>query len=131
MTTPDPDASTAKVHPWIESRDPPKRSPLKPALIVGGMLLAAIVGIIAIVQINTMDGSDARDACREFVLDRIKSPATAEFSDERVIGIDPGPYTVAGNVDSENSFGALLRGTYSCTVRADGDRWVLESLIGP
>ena len=42
------------------------------------------------------------------------------------IGVDV--WTVAGQVDADNSFGAKLRLNDECKIRADGDTWRLESL---
>lgn len=58
----------------------------------------------------------------QFVKDRLKAPSTAKFQsceDRSVSGA--GPYTVRGWVDSENSFGAMLRSNYSVTLTAIGD----------
>jgi hypothetical protein len=33
-----------------------------------------------------------------------------------------GPYTVTGTVDSENSFGAMLRSNFQCTVTVTDDK---------
>lgn len=76
-----------------------------------------------------MDGDSAAEACKEHVLDRLKAPATAEFSNLATsnAGIR---WTVTGSVDSENAFGAKLRMGWSCTVRDQNGKWVLEALTG-
>jgi hypothetical protein len=71
---------------------------------------------------------DAQRVCQDFVMDRLKAPSTAEF-DTDVSGVGP-EYTVTGTVDSENSFGAMLRSQFTCTVRGDGTTWHLVSLSG-
>ncbi|QIS06744.1 hypothetical protein F5X71_34530 [Nocardia brasiliensis] len=61
--------------------------------------------------------------CRELVEGELKSPGSAKFSGETVTGDAAAGWTAAGNVDSQNSFGALLRSAWSCSARleADGD----------
>ncbi|HEY9475058.1 MAG TPA: hypothetical protein VIS06_14550 [Mycobacteriales bacterium] len=72
---------------------------------------------------------DARRVCEGFVSDRLKSPGSAEFSDETVSHVVD-DYTVTGSVDSENLLGATVRNTFTCAVRSDGDQWRLTSLTG-
>lgn len=60
--------------------------------------------------------TDARFVCEEWVKERLKAPATAEFTDGTVSG-SPSGYTITGTVDSENGFGAMLRGDWSCEIR--------------
>jgi len=71
--------------------------------------------------------ADAKRACQEkFIADRLKAPATAKYSGVTVSGAG-GSYTVAGAVDSQNAFGALVRASFTCSVHLDGDQWVLVS----
>jgi len=60
----------------------------------------------------------AYDACVEAATDRLKAPATAEFADREDVDVtvSGSTYTVVGDVDSENGFGALIRNTYTCEV---------------
>lgn len=69
----------------------------------------------------------AISGCEELVKDRLKAPSTAEFSNEAADGGD-GSYVVDGDVDSENSFGAMLRSHFTCTVHSAGDQWELDSM---
>ena len=55
----------------------------------------------------------AAQACEVVVERQLKAPASAEFTSVAVGG---GPWTVQGTVDSQNSFGAMIRTTYECTV---------------
>jgi hypothetical protein len=75
-----------------------------------------------------IERDDATRVCKDFVKDRLKSPASAEF-DTDVKG-KAGVYTVVGTVDSENSFGAMMRNEFSCKVKLDGDTWRLRKLTG-
>lgn len=78
-------------------------------------------------------GSDIGAAliCQEFVSDRLKSPASAEFqrSYESDVSKAGSMYTVKAYVDSENSFGAMIRTYYTCVVAYQGaEKWRLEDL---
>lgn len=57
--------------------------------------------------------SGAIDVCHQAVDEQLKAPGTADYSGELVThtGND---YTVTGQVDAENSFGASLRLEWSC-----------------
>ncbi len=68
---------------------------------------------------------------KDFVRDRLTSPATADFPwlDGQVTMLGCGRYRVASYVDSQNGFGATLRTRFDATVRhAGGGRWVLEGM---
>ena len=78
---------------------------------------------------DTPSDTDARFMCRQFVEDRLKSPATADFTDETVTTLSGDRFRVTGLVDSQNSFGALVRSNFSCAMRYDGEeRWTLTSI---
>lgn len=74
----------------------------------------------------------AEAMCRSFITDRLKSPGSARFSDssetERTSKSDGG-FLITGWVDSQNSFGALLRSHYSCSIMPSAnDQWKLINL---
>jgi hypothetical protein len=82
--------------------------------------------------------SDAKWACREFVADNLKAPSTAEFPNynnftaEKVNNKETETkgyivYSVYGEVDSQNSFGAMLRSRFMCEVikNSSADTWNL------
>ena len=54
--------------------------------------------------------------CESQVRTRLKAPSTAVFSGTLAVANTDGDYDVTGNVDSENSFGAALRSSFSCIV---------------
>jgi hypothetical protein len=77
----------------------------------------------------------AFDVCTNFVKDRLKAPATAEFRNyyeedgEVVVTGGPTTYTVASTVDSENGFGAKIRSTFVCEVtHVSGANWRLVDI---
>ena len=63
-------------------------------------------------------------ACQEDVRDRLKSPGSAvfpAFEDVQFELSTPTTVEVESYVDSQNSFGALLRSEWQCTARVYGD----------
>ncbi len=71
--------------------------------------------------------------CQDFVDDKLRAPATAKFPwFDRAMAthLGEGKYRVRAYVDSQNSFGALIRTTFNCEIaHQGGDRWRLTSLI--
>lgn len=76
--------------------------------------------------------AEAKTICEQFVSRRLKAPRGASFShvwDTEILGSGDGPYEVRGFVDAQNSFGALLRNPYTCSVEAaGGESWKLLEL---
>jgi hypothetical protein len=69
--------------------------------------------------------------CEEFVKDRLKAPATAEFpwiTDSRITASSNGQFRVISYVDAQNSFGGQIRTHYDCTVQYASGRWTLKNL---
>lgn len=77
------------------------------------------------------DAIEARIICQDFVKDRLKSPGTADFSEENETGAYP-TFTSTGAVDSQNAFGGVVRNNYSCTVtwHPTTEKWTLDDLTG-
>lgn len=60
-----------------------------------------------------------------FVKEQLKSPASAKFPDSRLkkshtTALGGGKYRINSWVDSQNSFGAMIRTKFSCTIIIDG-----------
>lgn len=99
-----------------------------------GVIVALVVGfaIFATTRVGheatpEEERGDAQRACQEtFVPARLKAPATADYSAVSATG-GSGRYTVTGSVDSQNSFGALVRSSFTCSVHLSGDQWILDS----
>jgi len=114
-----------------------KRKPGLLALIIVGVV-ATLFGAIFAVDAFTDDApagdrdrsGGARRACQDFVRDRLKAPASADFSGPFSTDITRSGdrYTVDGTVDAENSFGAKLRYQYHCEVSLSGDQWTLVDI---
>ncbi|MDQ1206604.1 hypothetical protein [Microbacterium sp. SORGH_AS_0862] len=54
--------------------------------------------------------------CEAQIESQLKAPSTAKFNSEAT---GSGTWTVTGTVDAENSFGAMIRSSYQCTVVMD------------
>jgi hypothetical protein len=66
-------------------------------------------------------------ACRSGVEARLKSPASAQYSSLTVTRNANG-WIVTGAVDSQNSFGAMLRSTFTCYANPAGGGWTVGKL---
>lgn len=74
-------------------------------------------------------GAQVKIACREWVQERLKSPGSADFSNESVENYGD-TYVVTGYVDSDNSFGASIRNEFRCKATNSGGSTQLVSLTG-
>jgi hypothetical protein len=115
---------------------PPQTGSAKTGLI-GCLIIVALVlggcGVLAMLGSGDSGPTDvdAKIMCERFVKDKLKSPGSAEFSEENAVEAG-GAWTVSGAVDSQNSFGALVRNQFTCKVkpRTDGKTWDLVALTG-
>ena len=85
------------------------------------------------------DHLGAKLICQKFVANSLKAPATARFSSisetsaipstmEKFRHL-PNAWDSVGYVDAQNSFGALIRNEYFCTMQRTGpDKWGLLDL---
>lgn len=92
------------------------------ALIGFGVVAVIVVAMIIIGGLSNGSGNEkarAVVACENQVKSMLKAPSTARMS-SGATGSD-GDYTVAGQVDAQNSFGATIRNTYTCVVAIRGD----------
>ena len=76
---------------------------------------------------------EAWAATTMLIKDRLKAPRTARFNGGawNVVYLGNNRYRVKGSVDSQNSFGAMIRTTFQAIVRDEGDEhqtWILEDL---
>lgn len=130
--------------PRPEAPEPPKRNPKHTA--IGCVSILAVLVVIGIAVAAATDDSDSKPSgetaaavmCEDFVKQRLKSPATANFpgvtdadyATTKVLSdTKPWKYQVTGVVDSQNGFGATVRSNYVCTVSTkDNDTWTLNDL---
>lgn len=98
----------------------------------GGCLGVVALVIVTAVACSIGGGEDsweptateARLVCEDWVRDQLKAPATADFTDGAESG-GPSSYTISGEVDAENSFGATLRTSWTCSIeyRDSDEQW--------
>lgn len=113
---------------------PPSSEPAKkPGFMLGCLLplLLLLAGVIAFQLIfNGPDAVDRRAerdapvlaqiACERAVKEQLKAPSSAKFVNMESQGAG-GSFAVTGQVDAENSFGAMIRTSFSCTVEVQGE----------
>jgi hypothetical protein len=107
----------------------PAKLPKVPGCGTGCLILIGVIVLIGIVvavvsstaphQPDNSSGQ-ATVECQDRVRAALKSPSTASFQVPTVTGSSPN-WTISGTVDSQNSFGATLRTSYSCDVHFKGD----------
>lgn len=75
-------------------------------------------------QSSTTSKMNAYSMAQQFVSDSLKSPGSAKYPgyDEQYVQLTgDNTYSVSAYVDSQNSFGALLRGYWTTTVTNEGN----------
>lgn len=78
------------------------------------------------------DEVSAQLACQTFVSARLKAPASASFApfrEQSIVAKTEGKFSVSAWVDSQNSFGAMLRTRYLCEVQFVGTQAQLLDLF--
>lgn len=119
------------------ARPEPQKRPVSTLTLILVLLILAVCVVIGILgnKPSKPSGPDqytARVMCEKFVKDRLKAPASAEFapdSETHTLAKGDGAYKVTAWVDSQNSFGAMIRTNYTCEVSYQGnDKWRLDSL---
>lgn len=66
--------------------------------------------------------STLKEICKKSTLKILKTPGAAKFPkiDDAIYSAPGGIYYVNGEVDSQNSYGALLRSKFNCTMVFEG-----------
>lgn len=98
-----------------------------PKIIVWSLIL--FIFIFIVIKVTSFENdvdeykkptkTDAYIQTKSFVKEKLKSPASAEFglyNPENVMEVNDSTFTVTGTVDSQNSFGALIRANFSYEV---------------
>jgi hypothetical protein len=129
VTTPDP-------LPQQPAQTPSSATPTRPRNTRSGWLAPVIIGLAvgfllgagattAAFTLSTSTGDDSEQkqilsTCHEAVKERLKAPATAQFSMEEITNSNT---SVRGAVDAQNGFGALIRSTFTCTMSHADGKW--------
>ena len=94
--------------------------------------LVATLGVcvltITLTGCSTSSGQDTKyqKQCQDLVLETLKAPASAKFSNWNIEKEGSSTFLVSGSVDSQNGFGALLRSNFVCEY--DGSEMYLNSI---
>ncbi len=139
--------SSAKDEVSNKTKKPKKNISMVQLLVVSFILIsvvAAVLGVgstpsdsVAEQEVYTPTGTEAFITAQYYVTSVLKSPKTADFPsneyNHNIVGGET--HVVTSYVDSENSFGALLRSTWTASMKfnggnwADVNNWTLQSLV--
>ena len=109
-------APVAPAAPAAREQSGPTKS--RAGVWVGVIAMVVLAGLVIAATSNrkpVYDEVSAYTYCQLRVRDALKSPSTAEFSGLHASGSD-GEWVAGGVVDSQNSFGAVMRSTFQCTI---------------
>ncbi|MDP2676917.1 MAG: hypothetical protein Q8O83_04495 [bacterium] len=124
----------------MEKRGPPES---KVGNVIATMLFVVIVATFSYMfffsggssssqtpTVYTPDEIELHIQAQEFVKQGLKAPSTAKFP---VLPYDTsadgnGLYKVDSYVDSQNSFGAMIRSDWTVLMRLSGETWTLERM---
>lgn len=102
--------------------------------LFGFLFVLSFLGSIGKADDQCNDEVSAVSVAKDFVLARLKAPATAAFGPYdsfRATSMGDCRWMVTGYVDAENSFGAKLRMPFSSMVQyqAETKKWRLEDVV--
>lgn len=82
---------------------------------------------------ESKEHDDAVYMSKEFITEQLKAPSTAKFPSIREFSAvkKNGFWDVLGYVDSQNSYGVMLRTQFLCTLQKRGDTWFMLDLKMP
>jgi hypothetical protein len=118
---------------------PNQRAPLRRTGLVVAITVLVTLGLIAAAGggwwwLHRTSGPSAHQlaitACETSLRGQLKSPATAQFSGETAVPDGDDRLFVSGDVDAQNSFGALLRSHWTChAIFNSNDEWQASAQI--
>lgn len=76
------------------------------------------------------DADTARAYCRTLVEEQLKAPSTADYPFAGSAQRSGDDWTVSGSVDSQNSFGAKVRSSYTCQLHWAGSSFSGTAAVG-
>ena len=84
-------------------------------------IMPAITAVLVLALTGCAGEHDADiQKCEDKVKNTLQAPTTAQFSGVKATKHDFGVWTIEGDVDAQNSFGAMVRDTFSCVVDKNG-----------
>jgi hypothetical protein len=118
-------------------------------LRIGILVIFVMIAILGFPMVNTAivkadEVDEVKQIAEAAMKEHLKAPATAIFTykliitpekqDMRILKImvenlDSGiVYSFVGTIDSQNSFGAMLRSNFICFLEKKDDEWVVKSI---
>jgi hypothetical protein len=85
------------------------------AVLVFALIITGVIVLEPKVQAFLLSNKSVA-ACEASVLERVKSPSTAIFSDQSTIKTNSISFTVTAHVDAQNSYGAIIRSNIVCEI---------------
>jgi hypothetical protein len=81
-------------------------------------------------DVNKDNSSNAYYYSREIVENNLKSPISAKFPsfNPNFVSKNENIYTITAYVDSQNSFGAMIRSSYKCVIKEENELFYLQDI---
>lgn len=129
--------SEAKICPYCRKKQPMQFNTRKTMIVLGIFLFLGIIGNLTnknqrppaqptqeeiAAKKDFSDSIDAQVYAKEYIKQRLKAPSTAKWQDSADVAVakiegSKNKWLVQGYVDSQNSYGAMLRMQYWVTLR--------------
>jgi len=81
--------------------------------IVSKVLCVSICALL-LTGCSSYKSTEAIDECKDLVLNKLRAPSSAIFSDIQINDLDDKSYEIIGSFDAQNGFGAMIRGSFRC-----------------
>lgn len=102
----------------------------------GGIGCLGVVGLCFILYLIGSNGgaskSDALFECQNAVKAKLKSPSSVQFAhygDSTITEVRDNTFRITSHVDSQNSFGAMMRSDFSCECQYKSkDNWIVSDV---
>ena len=82
--------------------------------VVVSKVLCMCLCVFLLTGCGSYKSTKAIDECKDLVLDKLRAPTSAIFSEIQVNDLDDKSYEIVGSFDAQNGFGAMLRGSFRC-----------------
>lgn len=102
-------------------------TPMKSNLDSAALFASSLLNIRYALDGTKLTPDTIYNVCIGEALNSLKSPSTAQFSNVRLIGYPNKAWMAVATVDSQNGYGAMVRGTVYCNLRVNGK--ALEGVV--
>ena len=99
-----------------------QRMDLVPAVLrlAGGIGVLVVLAVVLVSRLHESVEDNGKRICQERVKEQLTSPASAHFSDVRVLVHRRDFMSVLLNADSQNAYAAMVRSRWACTFQVKG-----------